>query len=542
MTELLDHRSGVVDLRRLIETARAQIEAGKGYEAGVLYRIILRETTPPTTGLARIGHGEACLWYARDALAKQRFGTAADWYREAIAADPLAADYRAELAVRALLPMGLLRDARIEAERATRIDPGSAPAWRALAGIEHELGNVEVCIAGYDKQLELLPDDPGAMLDRATVAMDVADYETVRRLCAAVISSDRAADAWHCLAMVEAREGRHDRAVELYDKAIALGCADGALVRWHKSISLSSIGRYREGWAENEQRGKQKTNAALGMPMRRFSLPMWQGEPPPARIHVHEEMGFGDTIALARYVGILAKRGYDVRLEVRDSLVDLMKRSFPTVTIVPKAVDYPAALGIPVFDYHVPMLSLPAIFGTDIDTVPWDGPYLEAQPLLAAEYRERVPKGAIGLCWSSGIRDGIWIGEYGRRKSLSIAEVGPLLRTDLPFVSLQVGPERAQIARRNSSDLLPSSPTWADTAALIDCLDLVITADTAVAHLAGAMGKRVWVMMHTEGSWHWMTDRVDSPWYPSATLYRQERPHDWAPVIERIARDLRKAP
>ncbi len=547
-------------IRRMIELARSHVEAGGFGAAGVYYRMIMKDTSPPQSGVARVAHGEACVWYAQRSLAEGKIGAAADWYQQALLADPLATDYRVDYVVKVLLPMGALKNARIEAERSTKMAPDNPRAWRTLGGIEHVMGNVAASVAAYDRQLELSPADPIARLDRATIALDTADYDTVRAMVIPVLDGKHRGDALHCLAMAAYREGRHEDAIGLYDHAIAANCYDPELALWNKSLPLHSIGRYREGWAAHEARGRQKTDPAMALMMKRFTRPMWNGEPAPARLHIHQEMGHGDIIAMARYIPLLIERGYDVRLEVMEPMIELLQRSFPQCRVLPRAVDYPGAMGIPDFDYHIPMLSLPAMFKTDIDSVPWSGPYLKPNPDLVAQYRSKLPERQrkIGLCWSSGIRtDGLWISEYGRRKSMHFDQLrrvihwdkafhqnNEMVRTHLGpqptadcFVSLQVGPERKQ-NDGSVLDLLPEKPSWDDTAALVECLDMVITVDTSVAHLAGAMGKPVMLLMHTEGSWHWMTKRLDSPWYPSARLYRQRAIHQWGDVVEAVAAEL----
>src|ERR1043165_3087667 len=543
-------------VRRMIELARSHYEAGGVNAAADYYRMILKDTSPPKNGVERVAHGEACLWYARKALHDKHVGEAADWYQRAINADPLAVEYRIEYCIKALLPMAAFKMARIEAETATKIEPDNAKAWRTLAGIEHTLGNVAAAIAGYDRQLELTS-DPRARLDRATIALDTADYNTVREMCTPALSDqDCRADAMLCLAMADYREGKHEQAIELYDRAIALGCYDPELAIWNKSLALHSIGRYKEGWAAHEARGRQITDGGMALVMNRFTAPRWDGKTP-GRVHIHQEMGHGDVIAMARYVPLVQEMGCEVSLEVLEPMVSLMARSFPGVRVVPRAKNYPGAIGLPLFDFHVPMLTLPAIFGTDVDTVPWRGLYLKTDPELVARHRDLLPanKRKIGLCWSSGIRnDGLWLSEYGRRKSMAFETLRPVFlqqvqrgdathidlwtdRADDCFVSLQVGPE-ARECRSPVISLLPEKPNWDDTAALIECLDIIVTVDTSVAHLAGALGKPVMLMMHTEGSWHWMTERLDSPWYPMAKIYRQEKVHEWEGVVDHVARDL----
>jgi hypothetical protein len=536
-------RAAVKDLETIVAAARRRVAAEQFADAEVLYRSILRDTTPPTTGRARVARGEACTFFARKALSHGRLGEAGDWFRDGIDADPLAADYRCDLAIKVLLPLGMVDAAVHEARVATKIELDSVRAWRVLGSALHEKGDAEGSRGARQRAVELAPSDPRALLDLAVIELDTANYDRVRELCCAVAAEhpNRAGDVLHCLGMVAYREGKHELAIKAYTDAIEAGCSDTEMARWNRALPLHSIGRYREGWMDYEARGKQNTSPLFSTAMRRFAAPLWQGfqeHPVPARLHLHEEMGYGDTIAMARYAPLLAEQGYDVRIEVRESLVELFRHSMPAaVTVVAKAVDYPGALGISPFDYHAPLLSLPCAMGTDIDTVPWRGPYLLANPSICERWLRALPKGRrVGLCWSSGIRNGIWLSEYGRRKSMRFVDLAPLFSVEANFVSLQCGPPAAE------NEILPGigavEPTWAETAALIDCLDLVITVDSAVAHLAGAMGKPVWLMMHTEGSWHWMTGCDNSPWYPSVTIYRQQTPHEWNSVVQRIAEDL----
>lgn len=542
MTELSSPR-----IRRMIELARAHVESGGGGAAGAYYRMILKDTSPPKNGVERLAHGEACVWYARKALHEGRIGTAGDWYQLALRADPLAIDYRLEYILKALLPMAAYKTARIHAETASKIDPTNKEVWHVLGGIEQIVGNVDASIAAYDKQIELDPNDPDALLDRSTIALDTADYATVKKLAYPCLKTQRRADALHVLAMAAFREGDHEGAITLYDEAILAGCHDPELAEWNKSIALHSIGRYKEGWAAHEARGRQKTDEPMALLMRRFAVPILDLDkhPAPARIHVHQEMGHGDIIAMARYLPLLLERGYEVHLEVMESMVGLMQRSFPAVKVMARAIDYPGGIGIPDFDYHIPMLSLPSIFKTDIDTIPWSGPYLKPDPNLVDHYHQLLPIGRrIGLCWSSGIRnDGLWISEYGRLKSMAFKDMYNLLYYgDDCFVSLQVGPERAELKEYTGylPDVLPAKPSWDDTAALVACLDVIVTVDTSVSHLAGALGKSVMLCMHRQGSWHYMAEREGtpwqhrSPWYPATQVFRQKQDYVWDDVITQI--------
>ena len=579
-----DRPQGDQSLLTLMERARKHVEADRVVAAEQLYRLILGMTTPPKSPTSRVAHGEACMVYARLALARNKLGSAADWYREAINADPLGTDYRLELVTKCFLPMGNLDSALTEAERATRIAPDYPKTWKILGGVHHEMSNLTKAMECYDKRLLMEPNDPDGLMDRAMCSLSVPDYDITRECCELAMGTEREPDAWHCLAMVAYREHRHEDAIELYDKAIALGCDDPNMAHWNKSLAMHAIGQYRAGWIEHEHREHNRANPALYLPMKRFTLPRWTGQPPQdpidygaakkvadgvwsvevpkaKLIHVHYEAGAGDNLACCRYLNVLLALGYRVRYETAPEMVTLMQNSFPEVEIVPKAPDYPGAMGIEAFDYHIPIGSLPHVLETDIDSVPWSGPYLKPTKDMVVRYRDKLSglnKHAltdrkIGFCWSSGIRlKGAWIKEFGMRKSMHFDKISPLVKAcwdqDIGTpISLQIGPERDQ--EFDIIDMLPARPSWDETAGLIAHLDLVITVDTSIAHLAGAMGKPVWVMVQKDGtSWHFMCYRPGaswneaSPWYPSARIFRPEtyRPHDWSSVIEKIAHELDK--
>jgi hypothetical protein len=257
---------------------------------------------------------------------------------------------------------------------------------------------------------------------------------------------------------------------------------------------------------------------------------------------------------MVRYLRLMHDQGYKVHYEAGSGMRELIAASFPEIEVFARAPDYPGSLGLKEFDYHLPIGELPHVYKTDIDSVPWFGPYIKADPTLVEKYRSRFamrfPR-KIGVCWSAGIREGIFLKQYGMSKSVRFDDLYPLFKAiDAEFYSLQVGPEREDLDFAVVHDPLPAKPSWAETAALVENLDLVITVDTAVAHLAGAMGKPVWVINRKDGmSWHFMcwqpgfawNDR--SPWYPSARVFRQrefDQPHYWRDVINDISDELRQ--
>jgi hypothetical protein len=204
---------------------------------------------------------------------------------------------------------------------------------------------------------------------------------------------------------------------------------------------------------------------------------------------------------------------------------------------------------LPAFDLHCPLLSLPQVFGTDLATIPAAIPYLAADPALVSHWASRLPAGPklrVGLVWAGHAQSHrAYARRIDPRRSLALAALAPLgaepgVATGVTFVSLQKGPPAAELATRPFaiSDPMPAVADFADTAALIAGLDLVITVDTSVAHLAGALDKPVWMLSRFDGCWRWLRGRSDSPWYPTLRLYRQTSPGDWAPAIAALAADL----
>lgn len=548
--------------------ARSYVESGRVEAADRLYRLILTTTPPPWTGKVRIARGEAYANYARNSHKIRNYGKAIDWYRYAIEVDPLAAEYRCELA-RSLVALGAMQSAKRECTIASEIEPDNPNVWATFGGIESDMRNEEGAKYAYDKQIEtakkVTPLDPyvlsDAYLNRCVIAVDTKDYDYARELCRAIIEMKvREGDAWHALAIIEYRLSNHEKAIELFDKALELGCRNEPLTRWNRSLPLQSIGRWLEAFEEHAWGEHEQTVTAIYVPQRRFRKPLWHGEKN-CTVHVHTEAGHGDNILMLRYLPLFKELGCTVRYESDVNLLSLAQRSFPDVEMMPRAKDYPGALGIKDFDYHIPIGDLPHRFKTDIDNVPWSGPYLKPDPMLVKAYGKKLGPNPlkvqrIGLCWSSGIRTdmNIWMEKYGRMKSMRFKDLEPLLEigcsderlATLPeFVSLQVGDGRDELNDAYVTDILPEKPTWDDTAALIANLDLVITVDTGVAHLAAAMGKETWVVMQQDGaSYHFLCERPGAswnernPWYPTVRVFRQTQKHDWASAIAKVVGEL----
>jgi tetratricopeptide (TPR) repeat protein len=400
------------------------------------------------------------------------------------------------------------------------------------------------------KTSSILTEAAFSVLTEAARLMREERYEAAEYLCDEIIKQDELlADAFYMKGNILAHNTRHEEAVDYYRKALEYGhCDDNAIsiVKYYFALSLFSIGNYKEGWKNLfTARLLNKNFPTLYESIRRFDKPLFNLQPPPAVVHIHTDGGQGDNFALLRYLPILVEKGYTVRYEAKPQMVGLAQSSFPNIEIVPRSTDFPGISGIKGFDYHLPIVDLPYIFKTELDTIPWNGPYIKPDKELVEKYK--LFKGKIGICWSTGLKTTDWYGRQAGHKSLQFDELKPIIDIDpTRFVALQAGEVRLENNR--ITDCLPRNEhylTWAETAALVENLDLVISIDTSVAHLAGAMGKPTCLMMHKAiTSWQFMAEcpnaswNTKSPWYPSLQIYRQKDKGDWGPVISEIVASL----
>jgi hypothetical protein len=307
----------------------------------------------------------------------------------------------------------------------------------------------------------------------------------------------------------------------------------------NRAQALLMAGEFEAGFAELEWRWRSPAMRPHGM-----AGPQWQGEDPAGlTILVHDEGGFGDTLQFVRYAPMLASRGATVRLQVQPPLVRLIGQSMPDVAQV-----FARGEPLPAYDMHCPMLSLPHCFGTRLDTVPAQLPYLKPELEAAARWRVRLDDATasrslrVGLVWAGASRPEMPEAfAMNLRRSLTLSRLAPLAAVPgVCFVSLQLDAAEAVPPGMDILDPMAAMTDFADTAALVANLDLVIAADTAVAHLAGALGRPVWVLSRYDACWRWLADRRDSPWYPQLRLFRQPRPGAWDPVIAAVVADLKQ--
>ena len=327
-----------------------------------------------------------------------------------------------------------------------------------------------------------------------------------------------------------------DEAVTSYRRALELR-PDDPEAHYNLAMALLARGDMPAGWEEHEWRWKTPQSA----PSRRdFAQPQWRGEAAEGRtLLIHAEQGFGDTLQFCRYAPLAAARGLQVVLEAPKPLIRLLGSL--------SGVDRLVAQGeaTPQFDLHCPMLSMPLALGTTITTIPGDVPYLRADAAHVAVWRTRIASlgnrlPRIGLAWAGNPRKQLLAAAAtDRRRSIAPDRLAPLFELPgLHFFSLQKdGP--AAPAHFPLIDFMSEMEDFADTAALIANLDLIISVDTSVVHLAAALGKPVWMLDRFDPCWRWLVGRRDSPWYPGLRLYRQPKPGDWDSVVAEVTRDLR---
>jgi FKBP-type peptidyl-prolyl cis-trans isomerase 2 len=340
------------------------------------------------------------------------------------------------------------------------------------------------------------------------------------------------ANAYYNLGNTIVAKGQFTEAMKCYQKALEInpGHADAY---WSMGLMHLRLGNFNDGWKAYEKRWELKDV----MVKPRFEQPEWNGQGIDGRtILLYAEQGFGDTIQFIRYVPFLAERGANVVVECQQELVSLLIKTEGASQIIAKGDQHPD------FDMHYPLLSLPLMFGTTIGTIPSKIPYVYTDPALVQQWRGKIgPDNAslkVGLVWAGNPKL-----KFGHNRSCSLSIFAPLAdRNDITFYSLQVGDASGQAKDPPTGmrliDYTREIKDFAATAALIRHLDLIISVDTAVAHLAGALGKTVWTLIPFVPDWRWMLDREDSPWYPTMRLFRQSSPGDWESVILRIKETL----
>ncbi|PKU26002.1 tetratricopeptide repeat protein [Telmatospirillum siberiense] len=520
-----------VDAGRLFAQAMDHHRAGRLEAAVAAYRDVIARDASVTAAYINLAVALMTLDRPEEAIG---------FFREAIAIDPHDAKCHHNLG-QALTTLGKIDEAVLAFQNAVDCDPFLAKAQGALGAALIRKGRPKEALAACRTAIRLSPDDAEAHANLAAGLFDQGRFaEAVSPAKAAIALRPDFAAAYGGLALVLHILGRAEEAEAAYRAALVLH-PDDAEIRHNLAMALLRDGHYAAGFREYEWRWRDATQPQTA---KIFSQPLWAGEDLTGKtLLLWGEQGLGDVLQFVRYGALIAERGARVILEVHPSLAALLEHVPGVSQVVPEGDALPA------FDFHLPMLSAPRVLGTTLDTVPATVPYLWPDDDRRRAWRQRLadwPEIKVGLVWAGNPRPGNPRSHLlDARRSVDQACLAPLLSVPgIRFISLQKGAPAAQLLdiepELRPYDWMDEVEDFADTAALVANLDLVITVDTAVAHLAGAMGKPVWILSRFDGCWRWLKDRDDSPWYPTARLFRQKAPGDWDDVVGRVAEELRR--
>jgi len=553
-----DLRANPAALAQAVEEAAGLYRQGRLAEAEKICTRVLR---------ARADWFDALHLLGVIKLQGGKAGAACTHLEQALKLNPVSAQAMSNLGMaRAALDRD--QEALAILDKAVALAPASLEALVNRGNVLMKLGRPADALASFERALALAPGFPGALVNRGNAlaalgrhAEALVQYDAV--LAAAPAHAETHLNRGNALCAL----GRVEEAIAAFDRALALrpdypkaligrGAARRALnrqqealadfervlvldksnadARHNAALARLTLGDYRRGFEDYESRWQR-----TGMPARRRSLgkPLWLGEYPLARkrILLTAEQGLGDCIQFARYVPMLARSGATVLLEVPPALAGLLGRI--------EGVGQVIAIGdaLPAFDVHCPLGSLPRALRTEVSSIPAQVPYLQPSEERLASWRERLaqlPSPRIAIAWAGSAQHA-----NDRNRSLALTQLAPLLALKVGFVSIQREPrpdDAEELARRPS--LLHVGDALADfddTAAVVALADLVIAVDTAVAHLAGALGRPALVMLPFCPDWRWMLGREDSPWYPTLRLFRQPAIGDWASVVARVVEAVR---
>ena len=387
-------------------------------------------------------------------------------------------------------------DAAAAYERALALQPDSVAAWHGRGNVLREIKRDDDALAAYDKALAL---DPGFT------------------------------DAWHGRGNALYAMRRDAEALSCFDKAISLN-KDFAQAYYGKSLVKLTLGDYEEGWKLYEWRWRSQL---ANSPKRDFGRPLWLGDRniENKTILIHAEQGLGDTIQFYRYLRLFDPQTCRIVFEVPPALLSLLREQNQEMQIIARGDS------LPDFDLQCPLMSLPLAFRTTLRTVPAEVRYLFASEEKREKWRARLgekSKARVGLAWSGNLHP-------DPARSIPLGKLLPLLSEEVEWHSLQkevCEEDREHLVR--TGRVVEHSADFSNTAALISEMDLVISIDTAAAHLAGALGKEVWIMLPYHADFRWLRDRHDCPWYPTAKLFRQTKNNEWGDVIDEVAEQLRR--
>lgn len=457
------------------------------------------------------------------------FQAAAGSYHRAVALQPDSPELYCHLA-RVLYRGGALQPATEVYKRALALDPKRYDVYNDFGLVLTDMGDFGAAIEAFRRALILKPGSAKTIASLGYLFECKGDLISAADAYRDAIKLDpKLLPAYGDLGFVLYGLGELAEASDCYHRLRALN-PDSAEATVNLGLIHLLQGNLSLGWGEYESRWK----VGVGDD-RRLSQPRWKGEPlGGASILLYAEQGFGDTLQFVRYVPLVAPRGGQVILEVQPELRRLLLETKGASQVISRGET------LPEFTWQCPLLSLPLAFATELNTIPATTPYLHPDPVRVETWRERLQGNTrrIGLAWGGNPKH-----HRDRLRSIPLEQLVPLMKVEgTTFYSLQLGSGVEQVKQMPPNvrliDLGAELTAFADTAAIVANLDLVITIDSSLAHLAGALGKPVWILLNKGSDWRWLLEREDSPWYPTARLFRQSTPGGWQEVVLRIEGEL----
>ena len=549
-----------MNLHKAVKKAKAYLQAGDIHKAEDMFKKILQSAQHNLEALHflsliayRKGDTDSAIMYTKREIglnpsdtnlynnlgvmlkSKGSLDEAIENFRKAIDYNPGFADAHYNLG-NALHMRGELDEAITCYQTALKNRPGDYEAWNNLGNAFKEKGFFDEAKAAYNKALQINPKFGLAYSNLGTVLQDQGEFEKAQEVYQRAVDIDpHFVTAFNNMGVALREQGRLGEAAVYFEKVFKSNPRDPE-AHWNMAITYLLEGRFEEGWREYEWRFQRKNVTVVE---RLFTQPRWNGGNIEGRtILLYAEQGMGDTVHFIRYAPLVAGQGAKVIVECQKELIPLVQSVQGVADVFEKGGE------LPTFDVWCPLLTLPLLFATTIETIPANVPYVHVPEKLKEAWRQKVlkdPPGCrVGLVWAGNPKY-----RLDRIRSCPFELFTKLRDIDgVLLYSLQKGEADEQVKTFQSRlpliDYMDDVRDFADTAALIENLDLVISVDTAVLHVAGAMGKPAWAILPYVPDWRWMLNRSDSPWYPTMKLFRQPKFGDWESVLREVAQALRE--
>lgn len=475
-------------------------------------------------------------------ITEGKINEASDLLNRALSLEPANADVLRLLAV--VASMKFNHSQALEyINQSLALRPDNAYAFSNKGNILKNLGRYEEALSALDTSIQLDPFYAEAYNNRANAMQGLHQYEEALEWYDKAIALDPTyADAYSNKGNTLEGLHRHDEAMECYNKATAIN-PQHIEAYWAKAHSQLSRGKFEDGWQNYEARWFRKGAVSVLL----SNIPRLESARDIAgkKVLILAEQGLGDTLQFCRYIKVLAMQGAKVTFRVQKPLINVLHSLADFCTLVADDANL-----LDKFDFQSPLLSLPLVVGTTLDSIPAEIPYLSPSQEKLEIFADNLPKTPnlkVGLIWNGGFRvdrPDLW--SINERRNIDLEKISKLRAVSgVDFYSLQKGdPAESELTAKkdilwpNIINCVQWLEDFSDTAALIANLDLIISVDTSSAHLAGALGKPVWILNRYDACWRWLRGREDTPWYPTAKIYQQEKPGDWDGVIDRVIADL----